>query len=285
MESKQVLLIISMVVMVSGCSQLPMSGNQGTTLEPEQVSGKGLEVTEFRVSDKTLSPGQTINVEMTLKNYHRNDIDIGNITLYNLGLLESSSKSCTPNEIGQAKADIYPVMECTWEVTAPSEEQIGGFSQRKSTISASIPYDSVIENYEPMTVKFKPLEEINRTSKQAMSFSNGEVGVNMEVETPVPIGQNKSINFKVDKRGSGSLDGNYSFEYSPSSVFVLEDEVAGNNDFECPSNGDPLIRDSFEFSCYIGTESPQEVERNLFFTVRYKYVKAPSIDVTLVNNQ
>lgn len=285
MENKQIVAILSLIVAVSGCSQLPTGQTQDTTSEPEQVSGKGLEVTEFRVSDNTLSPGQTVNVELTLKNYHRNEINIGNISLYNLGLLESSDKSCTPDEIGEAKADIYPVMECSWRVTAPSEDMIGGFNQRKSSISATIPYDSVIENYEPMTVKFRPLEEINRTSKQAMSFSNGEVGVNMEVETPVPIGQNKSMRFQVDKRGSGSLGGNYTFEYSPSSVFLMEDEFDGENDFECPSKGDPLIRDSLEFSCFIQAQSPQEVERNLFFTVRYKYVKAPSIDVTLVNNQ
>ncbi len=272
----KILLTIAAVIIVSGCSQLPVGGNQGTpTSAPEQVSGKGLEITDFRVSDQTLSPGQTINVELTLKNYHRNDIDIGDISLYNLGLLESSDKSCTPEEIETAQQGVYPVMECSWRVTAPSQEQIGGFNQRQSTISVTIPYDSIIENYQPMTVKFKPLDQINRTSKQAMSFSNGEVGVNMEVETPIPLGQNKTIDFQVSKEGSGNINGSYDFEYSPSSVFVGDG---------CPSTKDPVIRDSLDFSCTIQAESAGEVERNLFLTIRYKYVKAQTTGVTIVNN-
>jgi len=269
------LILITAVIIVSGCSQLPSNGNQGTTSEPQQVSGKGLEVTEFRVSDQTMSPGQTVNVELTLKNYHREEIDIGNIALFNLGLLESSDKSCEPQEIGSAEQGIYPVMECSWRLTAPSEDQIGGFEQRQSTISANIPYDSVLQNYQPMTVKFLPLEEINSTSKQAMSFSNGEVGVNMEVETPIPLEQQKAMSFQVSKEGSGRINGSYEFEYSPSSVFIEE---------ECPSSDDPVIRDSLDFSCTIQAEGTQEVERNLFFTVRYKYIKAPSTGITIVNN-
>lgn len=282
MDSKIALTFVSLVVVVSGCSQLPTGSGSGNTDAPEQVSGKGLEVTDFRISDNTLSPGQTANVEMTLKNYHRNEIDIGNITLRNLGNLEASDKSCNPEEIGSAEQGIYPVMECSWRVTAPSEDVIGAFEQRPASITANIPYDSVIENYQPMTVKFQPLSEINRTSKQAMSFSNGEVGVKMGVETPVPIGQNKTISFQVSKEGSGVIHGNYEFDYSPSSVFIEEGDFPGENDFECPSTGEPELSDSF--SCTIQAESPQEVERNLFFTVRYKYIKAPSIDVTLVNN-
>ena len=283
MDNKLPLILVAFAVVVSGCSQLPTSSGSGNTDNPEQISGNGLEVKDFRISDNTLSPGQTANVEMTLKNYHRNDIDIGNITLYNLGNLEASDGTCNPKEIGTAQQGIYPVMECSWQVTAPSEDVIGGFNQRKASINANIPYESVIENYEPMTIKFQPLSQINRTSKQAMSFSNGEVGVSMEVETPVPIGQNKSISFRVSKKGSGIINGSYDFDYSPSSVFIEEGDFSGDNDFECPSSGDPVIRDSLKFSCTIQAESPQEVERNLFFTVRYKYIKAPSIDVTLVN--
>lgn len=285
METK-ILGLIAFAVMVSGCSQLPSTGGGGTS-EPQQLSGKGLEVTEFRVSDKTLSPGQTINVYLTLKNFHREEIDIGNISLYNLGLLESSTDSggpCSSDEIGAAQQGIAPVMECRWRVTAPEENLVGGFSQRKASISANIPYDSVIKNYRPMKVKFLPLSEVNRTSKKAMSFSNGEVGVNMEVETPVVLGQNKTIDFSVSKRGSGVIDGNYTFDYTPSTVFVEEGDYPGENDFECPSEDKPILRSSLDFSCYIRADGAGEVNRNLFMTIRYKYVKAPSTTVTIVND-
>ena len=264
--------IIMAVVLVSGCSQLPSGSEDTTSEDPQQISGKGLEVEEFSVSDKTLSPGQTITVDLKLKNYHREDIQIGNIALYNLGLLESSDKSCVPKQIDPAENGVYPVMECSWRITAPSEDQIGGFEQRQSTISVNIPYESAIRNYQPMTIKFRPLEQISRTDKQATSFSNGEVGVEMEVETPVPLKQKKNINFKVSKQGSGSIDGSYDFEYTPSNIFE-----------GCPESDEPIIRDSLEFSCNIESTSSQEVERNLFFTAHYKYNKAPNTDITLVN--
>lgn len=276
--------LLALTVVVSGCSQLPGSEGGGETEEPQQLAGKGLEVTEFRVSDKTLSPGQTINLYMTLKNYHRQEIELDNIMLYNLGLLENSSKSCTPEEIGVAKKDIAPVMECSWRITAPEEGLVGGFSQRKASITANVAYDSVIQNYRPMKVKFLPLDEINQTSKKTMSFSNGEVGVNMEVETPVPLGQNKTVDFSISKEGSGVIDGNYTFDYTPSSVFIEEGDYPGENDFECPSKDAPVLKSSLDFSCSISAEGVQEVERNLFFTVRYKYVQAPSTTVTIVND-
>jgi hypothetical protein len=284
----KVLGLIALAVVVSGCSQLPTGGGGGGTSEPQQLSGKGLEVTEFRVSDKTLSPGQTINVYLTLKNFHREEIDLGNITLRNLALLESSTDSggpCSSDEIGTAKQGIAPVIECRWRVTAPEEDLVGGFSQRPSSITANIPYDSVIKNYQPMKVKFLPLSEVNRTSKKAMSFSNGEVGVNMEVETPVVLGQNKTIDLSVSKRGSGIIDSNYTFDYTPSTVFVEEGDYPGDNDFECPSEDKPILRSSLDFSCYIQADGAGEVNRNLFMTIRYKYVKAPSTTVTIVNDQ
>lgn len=286
METK-ILCIVAFAVMVSGCSQFPSSGGGGESSEPQQLSGKGLEVTEFRVSDKTLSPGQTINVYLTLKNFHREEIDLGDISLFNLGLLESSTDSggpCSSDEIGTAKQGIAPVMECKWRVTAPEENIVGGFSQRPATISARIPYDSVIKNYQPMKVKFLPLSKVNRTSKKAMSFSNGEVGVNMEVETPVVLGQNKTIDLSVSKRGSGIIDSNYTFDYTPSTVFVEEGDYPGDNDFECPSKEQPILKSSLDLSCYIQADGAGEVNRNLFMTIRYKYVKAPSTTVTIVND-
>ena len=277
-SKKSLLLLVAVVVVVSGCSQLPSSGPSTSSEEPEQISGKGLEVTQFRVSDKTLSPGQEVEVNLQLKNYHQQDIEIGNVSLYNLGLLESSDKSCYPNEIDPAQDGIYPVMECSWKVKAPSSELVGGFEQRKSSISVNIPYNSTIENVQPMKVEFKPLEQINRTDRKSMSFSNGEVAVNTEVESPIPLGQDKSINFEVSKAGDGRLEGGYGFEYSPSSLFEIGDGAG-----ECPSSDEPVLDDSLSFSCNINAEGSSIVERNLFFTVSYKYIQAPSIDITIVN--
>lgn len=276
METK-ILGLIAFAVAVSGCSQLP-SGGGSQPSEPQQLSGKGLEVTEFRVTDKTVSPGQTVSVFLTLKNFHREEINLGDISLRNLGSLESSAGPdgpCTPDEIGQAKKGVAPVMECEWRVTAPEEDEIGGFSQGpRESIVANIPYDSIIKNYRPLKVKFMPLSQINRTSKKTISFSNGEVDVNMETETPVPLGQEKLVDFTVSKAGSGRIQGKYSFDYTPSTVFSEE----------CPTQDEPILKDSLDFSCPISLEGQEEVTRNLFFTIRYKYIKAPSTTITIVKD-
>jgi hypothetical protein len=261
-----------LVLAVSGCT------DSGGGSEPaQQLSGKGLEVTDFRVSDKTLSPGQTVNVFLQLKNYHRNEINIGDVSLYNLGLLESSTDSggpCKPNEISAAKKGVAPIMECEWRVTAPDKDAVGGFDQRPTSVAVKIPYDSVIENYRPFKVKFQPLSEINRTSKKSMSFSNGEVDVKMRTETPIPLGQDKNVDFSVSKAGSGRINGDYSFEYSPSTAFSDE----------CPQQDEPILRDSLDISCSINLEGSSEVTRNLFLTVDYKYVKSATSSITIVNN-
>jgi hypothetical protein len=284
--------VIAAVIAVSGCSALPIpsGGGGGNTAptQPEMVSGKGLEVTNLKVTDNTVTPGQEVQVTLNLKNYHREPITINEITLYNLGLLSASDKECTPEEIKPAKEQgVYPVMECTWNVEAPTEEEIGGFEQRKTSVGASIPYESVIQNFQPMKLEFKPLDDVNKTDKKVMTYSNGEVKINMQTESPVPRGQFKLVKFHVQEVGKGRVNGSYEFDYSPSSVFVTEshpkaDEV--KDKFICPESEEPVLDDQLEFSCYAYVEeAPQSAVRNLFFTASYKYVQAPSLDITIVS--
>lgn len=280
-------MFIVLAVVVSGCSALPSGNSSPGQSSPEMLPGKGLEITGFTVSDNTLRPGQEVSVTLDLKNYHRKEVEHMNVSLYNLGLLEKSDKSCTPDEIEPAKENgINPVMECTWSIKAPSSDVVGGFEQRKSSITANVEFSTSMENFQPMKVNFKPLSEINRTDKKSMTFSNGEVKVNMQTETPVPLNQNKTINFRVEKAGSGRIDGDYSFQYDPSSVFVdasdYGDPDVSDNQFECPQSDKPVLENTLDFSCYINENSPGEVVRNLFFTVSYKYVQTESLDITIV---
>jgi hypothetical protein len=277
--------IIMAVIAVSGCSAIPIpsdSGGGGTT-EPEMVPGKGLEVSSFRVSDNTMTPDQTVEVTLELENYHREPIEIGNISLYNLGLLSKSEKECTPDEIQPAREGVPTSMECSWRITAPEEDLVGGFDQRKATIYANIPYDANITNYRPFKIEFRPLDEVNSTSKKSMTYANSEVEVNMETETPIPFEQNKLVNFQVSSVGNGRVDGEYEFGYSPESVFVTQNN--GNVDGEnvCPESDEPVLEDVLSFSCYVEAEGVQSTVRNLFFTVSYKYVQSPSLSVTIVN--
>jgi hypothetical protein len=268
---------LMLALVASGCtSDLPVDlGGGESTEEPEQIPGKGLEVTRFTVSDNTLSPEQQAEVTLELKNYHQRDINLTGIELYNTEPLTASNKECTPDEIQQARTGVYPVMECTWTVTAPSAEEIGAFSQRKTSFSANIPYESVIENFEPLKVTFKPYEQINNTQKKIMSFSNGEVQVEVQTESPAALRQNKTLGVRVSRAGSGRVEGDFSFDYTPRSLFRGW----------CPEEKKPVLQNTVEFNCPVRLDSEQTSERNLFFTVHYKYVQSPSLDVTIVKAQ
>lgn len=280
--------LIAVVVTVSGCSALPIpaSGNSGNGGgERQMIQGKGLVVTDFSVSDNTLSPGQKADVTLKMKNYHRKPISV-NVSLYNLGLLSKSGKSCTPSEMREARKGVYPVMRCSWTIAAPPEEMVGGFEQRKTAVTANIQYNSVLKNFKPFKVQFKPRSQIDSTSKKVMKFSNGEVRVRVRTETPVALGQNKTVHFLVRKAGSGRIKGDYSFDYRPDSIFVAASEYGDSSkadvEGECVKSDSPVLRNRLDFSCYIRSDATGSVVRNLFFTVSYKYVQAPSVDVTIV---
>lgn len=275
METRVVIGLMVLAFVASGCTNLPDSITDSNSNEPEQVPGKGLEVTQFSISDNTLSPDQQAEVTLKLKNFHRKEIDIGEVVLRDTEPLTVSKNECIPEEIDSAEQGVYPVMECSWTVTAPSSDYIGGFSQRKTSFSATIPYNSTIENFQPMKVEFKPYTQINSTDKKIMSFSNGEVQVEVQTESPAALKENKTLGVRVSKAGSGRIDGDFSFEYTPSSLF---------NGW-CPEEKKPVLQNTVEFNCPMRLDSEQTSERNLFFTVHYKYVQAPSMDVTIVNNQ
>lgn len=285
METRYGLMIIVAAIAVSGCSALPMPSDSGggEPSEPEMVPGRGLEVSGFRVSDNTMSPGQTARVTLQLENYHREPIDVGNISLYNLGLLSKSNKECTPDEIQPARQGVPTSMECTWDITAPPEDLVGGFDQRQATVYANIPYDANITNYRPFKVEFRPLDQVNSTSKKSMTYANSEVDVRMQTETPIPFGQNKVVNFEVRSIGNGRVDGDYEFGYSPQSVFITGSSSGVDGDMVCPQEDEPVLEDVLRFSCGIEAEGAGSTVRNLFFTVSYKYVQSPSLGVTIVN--
>jgi hypothetical protein len=269
---------LMLAMVASGCtSELPvdLGGGGESTEEPEQIPGKGLEVTRFTITDNTLSPEQQAEVTLQLKNYHQRDINLTGIELYNTEPLTASNKECTPDEIQQARTGVYPVMECTWTVTAPTADEIGAFEQRPASFLANLTYESVIENFEPLKVTFKPYEQINNTQKKIMSFSNGEVQVEVQTESPAALRQNKTLGIRVTEVGSGRMGDEVSLDYTPNSLFHGW----------CPGEKKLVLEDEVEFNCPMRLDSDQTSERNLFFTVHYKYVQSPSLDVTIVKAQ
>lgn len=291
METEKLLLILLTVTLtVSGCSNLegalPGGNSDNTNSEPEQLPGRGLEVNSFSITDETMSPGQTAEVTLELQNYHREGVELEEINLYNTGLLTAEKERCTPDEenLEAATTEVNPVMECTWTIEAPSSNEMGGFSQRSASFYANIPYETSIENYQPLEVEFRNLGDINSTSEKSISFTNGEVDVQASVETPVAYGEQKAISFNLQRAGDGRVDENYTFSYEPSEVFDLDGD--GNIDgegAECPEEDQAILGGGLEFGCSISMEGSTPEVRNVFFTASYKYVKSPTMSITIVN--
>lgn len=259
--------LFTLVVVASGCAH---DSSTGTVTPDKSTSGNGLEITEFRVADKTLTPGQETVVLLGLQNYHTQEINITDVSLYNLGLLEAESMGCTPEEIDPATKGIKPMMECKWRLKAPSERDVGGFKERPLSFNLHLEYDSALANQEPLELQFKPLEDINATNDISKTFSNGEVEATMSTESPATF-EGREVRFEISEVGPGRTVSNYTFDYSP-------DIFSG-----CPEKDSTVIDESLEYSCSV--TGSNEVVRNLFFSTHYKYVKEPTVDVTLVRPQ
>ena len=291
MENRITLLILlAMALAVSGCTGasdiLPTNSDNSNQNQEEQLPGRGLEVNSFTISDQTLSPGQTAEATLVLQNYHREEISLEEIELYDLGLLEREKEGCSPEEsdLETATENINPIIECRWRIEAPSEEQMGGFSQRSASFSADVSYDSKIENYRSLDVEFKPLDQIESTNEKTISFSNGEVEVQAAVESPVPFGQEKTLSYQIKRAGEGRIKEDMQFEFEPTEVFDLNgDETVDGTGAECPESEEIVLGSGLDFSCSISLEGSGVETRSLYFTTSYKYVKTPSLSITVVN--
>lgn len=256
-------IIVAAIVIASGCAS---SGT--STPETSEPTEKGLEIQEFKVADKTLNPGQTTFVTLKLKNYHKKEISIDQMNLYNTGALSASKQGCNPSEIGRSKKGFNPEMECRWELTAPGEDYLGGFKSKPASFNLNLKYDSELTNNVPLQIDFKPQSEIQDVSKISRTISNGEVKATVQTQEPVPVGQERIIDFTVENAGNGRVVSGYSFEYTPS-IFS-----------GCPGSDDPVVDSKVEFSCSFSYG--QQATRNIIFSTSYKYVKQPTIDVEVV---
>lgn len=275
METKlSILLVVVLALFASGCT-LPETGNSGdsgdndgdTTSLPED---RGLRIENFRMTDETLRPSQPAQLNLRLKNYHVKPVDIHEISIYNTGLLTVENRTCNPDpsDLGTASEVNQPEMECSWDVEAPPEEDYGGFSSKPASLNLHLEYDSYLTNQQPFKVEFKSIDEINETQTIASTFSNAEVEMRVETETPVPLESGRTMEIRVREVGKGRLAANseYSFEYTPSDMF----------DESCTRSDAPVVGNTLEFECSF--EGDQEGTRNLLFSTSYRYVKEPVLD-------
>lgn len=282
METK-CLLAIALVIAVSGCadSDLPNSNPNGPG-ETTPVPQNGLQVSSLSVTDETLRPDQEALVNLELENYHTEPVTIKNITVFNTGSLEKADESqdwkdrCRPDSLRAAEPGedgsepLIPTIECSWRIEAPSEDRLGSFRSKTESLSVQIGYESSVENREALKIPFKPLSDIESTQTVSKEFSNNEVSVSMETESPLSF-QGGNMEFHVEGVGEGYVNGNFSFDYSPERVFDID---------SCPDEEKPVVGNDVEFSCML--EYDQEATQNVFFSTSYKYVKTPTLDVEVV---
>jgi hypothetical protein len=261
------MLALAIIVAASGCIHTSGSFNTSSS------SGQGLQIATFDISDKTLGGGQQGMINVELNNYHKQEIQIEDISLYNTGVLETERQGCTPSssEIERAREDYIPTVECTWTVTAP-EKSVEGFDSKTIPVKLNLAYNSRFSNSEkPVKVHFKPLEEIDQTNDVEESFTNGEVEMDVSTESPVQF-EGTPITVKVRNAGKGRVDSNYTFEYFPEEVLS-----------SCPGEKKPLVENEAEFTCEIDPQTENSQTRNIVISTSYKYVKAPTLDVEVVN--
>lgn len=275
METR-VVLFLALAVIISGCAD---NSSQNNT-DVGSSSGKGLEIKSLGVADETLTPGQQTTLSLTLKNYHTQEITLEEVSVFNDGQIfvgddkdesEDKTADCTPEEVQKAQQGVAPEMECTWTITAPSEKQLGAFESKPISFNVKIAYDSKIINSEPLKLQFRSVSDIENTEPVTKTYSNGEVKVSMEVESPASFA-GKTMYFTAQNMGPGNVEGGYSFDYKPESVF--EDCIDGYQEKT------PVVGSKVEFSCQVQQDT--ESIRNLFTSVSYKYVKTPIVDVEVV---
>lgn len=267
------LLAVAFAVIASGCVHTGLPTDSALDTNTQSSESKGLEISKFDVSDDAIGPGQTGLIILELRNHHRQEIDIQDISLYNTGILEAEKLGCSPSksELETAREDYIPGMKCRWRVEAP-EEQVSGFESKRIPVKLNLEYESQLSNSEsPIKVHFKPLSEITKTSEFTEKFSNDEVSMEINSQSPVPF-EGRTMTVRVQNAGNGRVSSDFSFDYFPEEVFP-----------NCKENHEPIVEQQVEFTCDIEPQGDTSSTRNIIVSTSYKYVKAPTLDVEVVN--
>ena len=267
---KKILLILGLVILSSGC--LEQAGLNGG--EQEELPNRGLVIEDYSITDEQLRPGQQAVIRSEFRNYHR-EIDVQTVELTNYGtLLSVERQGCTPEigELEEATERVQPRMECTWTVEAPGESELEGFQERREPVQMRVEYNASMES-EPLNLDFRPVEDVTSTTVASTSAANGEVSLDIAADNPAPLESGTTLEVVANNNGPGRLPDGYSFEFEPKRLF---------DDCEDGRREEGLQGDEVNFVC--GLTSDSEGTTNVFVSTDYKYIKEPTLDITLVNN-
>lgn len=282
------ILAVALIILASGCV-LPEDEEEFSST-PAQ--GKGLEITRFAATDNHLTPGQQAVVTLTLKNYHVEQIELNQVDIYNTGELEvlEDSTGCTQSIIRASSEGVNPEVKCTWTIEAPPSTELGDFETITYSPRLRLRYDSQMTNSkDPLQFSFKPGVEINSTQTVSKSYSNGEVQMTVEAESPVPIEGNGNIEISLSPTDVDNLISDPSQGYQ---IRIRPREIIE----QC--NGEQVIRSgnivlfnmpyevdkSATASCQISSPSDTQTQRNVIISTSYKYQRSPNLDIEVRSN-
>lgn len=287
------LALIALVVVASGCTQLP-GGSSGGSSQGE------VRITSFSAPDQDLRPGQRSSIRAVVESTA--DIQIENLTIYGLGDLRytgSDIEDWRSNCAGDLSSagDRPGVLECRWDIRAPPESSLGAVPSKTYRPKMLLRYTRNFSNSDqPIKVHFRSQDEIKDIKDYRRKFSNGEVSMTADLENPVPVGRSIAVSFELSG-AEDVLSDKYVVRPRPVSVFEscsgvdagsierldasrdIQEQVEEAREFSF------LVRTGFndraEFRCVIS--SGQEVTRNLLISTSYKYQRSPSITVEVTN--
>lgn len=262
------ILLLGLIIITSGCAEELDSGD-------EELPNRGLVLDDFRITDDTLRPNQQAIITASFTNYHR-EIQINEMEIFNEGNLDVDNRRCTPDkdDLEGARDGVTPSIECNWDVEAPGPDTLEGFRERSEPVKLRASYNATLTNQNPLNVEFRSLENIESTQRTSQSFSNGEMEASVTTETPVARDAGNIVEIQASGTGNGRLRGGYLIEYTPEEIF--SEECPGKEERITPISGTQISEICEASSGSTGT-------RNLFFTIHYKYIKEPNLDITVVN--
>ncbi|WP_414836680.1 hypothetical protein [Candidatus Nanohalococcus occultus] len=273
------IIFMAFVITASGCTDvLP-----GST-SPTSSSGSAVQIADFSINDQSLYADQQAVITLVVENYNA-QAEITDLKLVNTGALKiqdgSWSQRCSTAELPEPVNGNPGVMECSWEVRAPPESELGNFNSKSYSPGLMLRYRSELSNSDrPVKIHTKEAREIESTSQVSRSFSNGEVSTSIKAESPVAVGIDSPITVSIAANSQHVVSENYGFEISPTSMIA-------SCDGREPQNGglsfDVAVEPSgsAQFNCVLNPQT--STTRNLIFSTSYKYQKAPSLNVEVLS--
>jgi len=266
------ILAVAFVVLASGC----VHSGSGS-------SGSSLEISEFEATDSDLVTGQETTLRLVLIN-HGTQTEIRELRPVDLGDLKQAdsdwtdwSSHCTPGELPEPTKDEPGIMECIWDIKAPSNEVLGSFSSREYSPGILLRYRSAISNGdEPVKLHFKDEEKIESDGEIDKSFSNGEVEFRVKTDQPLPTDTELPVRISLSAPES-HLVSEYTVSLTPESLVKGCQTNKGSSSSGAKISLKPNLNGDGELTCMI--RSQESGERNLVISTSYIYQKSPNTKI------